>query len=78
MVLAGFGWFWLTLAGFGWFHVLVTTCQCDGHATSQTTIYANITQSGCIKVYCGWFWVVLAGFVGGRRWFWLVLAGSMF
>ena len=28
---------------------------------TQTAMYANITQTGRIKVYCGWFWVVLAG-----------------
>ena len=38
--------------------------QCDSHATSQTAIYANITQTGRIRVYCSWFWVVLVGFVG--------------
>ena len=53
-------------------------CQRGSHATSQTAIYANITQTGRIKVYCGWFWVVLAGFLGGCRWFWVVLAVSMF
>ena len=38
--------------------------QHDSHATSQTAIYANITQTGRIRVYCSWFWVVLVGFVG--------------
>ena len=52
--------------------------QRDSHATSQTAIYANITQTGCIRVYCSWFWVVLAGFVGGFGSFWVVLAGSVF
>ena len=37
-------------------------CQRDSHATSPTAIYANITQTGRIRVYCSWFWVVLAGF----------------
>ena len=50
-------------------------CQRDSHATSQTANYANITQTGRIRVYCGWFWVVLAGSVGGYRWFWVVLGG---
>ena len=53
-------------------------CQRDSHATSQTAIYANITQTGRIRVYCSWFRVVLVGFigfVGGFGWFWLVLAG---
>ena len=36
--------------------------QRDSHATSQTAIYANITQTGRIRVYCKWVWVVLAGF----------------
>ena len=40
-------------------------CQRDSHATSQTAIYANITQTGRIRVYCSCFWVVLVGFVGG-------------
>ncbi|XP_067049139.1 uncharacterized protein [Acropora muricata] len=51
-------------------------CQRDSHATSQTAICANITQTGRIRVYCSWFWVVLVGFVGfagGFGWFWLVL-----
>ena len=51
-------------------------CQRDSHATSQTAIYANITQAGRIRVYCSMFWVVLVGFVdfvGGFGWFWLVL-----
>ena len=51
-------------------------CQRDSHATSQTAIYANITQAGRIRVYCSMFWVVLVGFVdfvGGLGWFWLVL-----
>ena len=58
-------------------------CQRDSHKTSQTAIYANITQTGLIRVYCRWFWVVLAVFwwfwvslasiVGGCRWFWLVM-----
>ena len=51
-------------------------CRRDSHATSRTPIYANITQTGRIRVYCGWFWVVLVGFVGfegGLGWFWLVL-----
>ena len=51
-------------------------CWRDSHATSQTTIYSNITQTGRIRVYCSWFWVVLVGlvgFVGGFGWFWLVL-----
>ena len=50
-------------------------CQRDSHATSPTAIYANITQTGRIRVYCSWFWVVLVGFVGfvgGFGWFWLV------
>ena len=53
-------------------------CQRDSHATSQTAIYANITQTGRIRVYCCWFWVVLVGFVGfggGFGWFWVVLGG---
>ena len=53
-------------------------CQRDSHATSQTAIYANITQTGRIRVYCSWFWVVLVGFVGfvgGFGWFWVVLGG---
>ena len=56
-------------------------CQRDSHATSQTAIYANITETGRIKVYCSWFWVVLVGFVGfvgGFGWFWVVLACSVF
>ena len=52
-------------------------CLRDSHATSRTTIYANITQTGRIWVYCSWFWVVLVGFVGGFGWFcwwfWVVL-----
>ena len=47
--------------------------QRDSHATSHTAIYANITQTGRIRVYCRWFWVVLVGFVGGFGSFWLVL-----
>ena len=35
----------------------------------RRAIYANITQTGRIRVYCRWFWVVLVGFVGGCRWF---------
>ena len=54
-------------------------CQRDSHATSQTAIYANITQTGRVRLYCSWFWVVLVGFVGGFgwfcRWFWVVLGG---
>ena len=56
-------------------------CQRDSYATSQTAIYANIMQTGRIRVYCCWFWVVLVGFVGfigGFGWFWLVLGGSVF
>ena len=48
----------------------------DSHATSRTANYANITQTGRIRVYCSWFWVVLVGFVGfvgGFGWFWVVL-----
>ena len=51
-------------------------CGRDNHATSRTAIYANITQTGRIRVYCSWFWVVLVGFVGfvgGSGWFWVVL-----
>ena len=51
-------------------------CGRDSHATSQTAIYANITQTGRIRVYCSWFWVVFVGFVGfvgGFGWFWVVL-----
>mgnify|MGYP000247121305 CR=1 FL=1 len=51
-------------------------CRRNSHATSRTPIYANITQTGRIRVYCSWFWVVLVrfvGFVGGFGWFWLVL-----
>ena len=51
-------------------------CGRDSHATSRTAIYANITQTGRIRVYCSWFWVVLVGFVGfvgGFGWFWVVL-----
>ena len=47
-------------------------CHHDSHATSQTAIYTNITQTGRIRVYCRWFWVVLVGFVVGCRWSWLV------
>ena len=54
-------------------------CGRDSHATSRTAIYANITQTGRIRVYCSWFWVVLVGFVGGFGWFcwwfWVVLGG---
>ena len=57
-------------------------CRRDSHATSPTAIYANITQTGRIWVYCSWFWVVLVGFVGfvggfvgGFGWFWVVLGG---
>ena len=56
-------------------------CQRDSHATSQTVIYANIAQTGRIRVYCSWFWVVLVGFVGflgGFGSFWVVLVGSVF
>ena len=64
-------------------------CGRDSHATSRTAIYANITQTGRIWVYCSWFWVVLVGFdgfVGGFVgdfgsfcwWFWVVLSGSVF
>ena len=51
-------------------------CRRDSHATSRTAIYANITQTGRIWIYCSWFWVVLVGFVGfvgGFGWFWVVL-----
>ena len=55
-------------------------CRRDSHTTSRTAIYANITQTGRIWVYCSWFWVVLVGFVGfvgGSGWFcwwfWVVL-----
>ena len=51
-------------------------CRRDSHTTSRTPIYANITQTGRIRVYCSWFWVVLVGFVGfvgGFGWFWVVL-----
>ena len=51
-------------------------CRRDSHATSRTPIYANIKQTGRIRVYCSWFWVVLVGFVGfvgGFGWFWVVL-----
>ena len=51
-------------------------CRRDSHATSQTAIYANITQTGRIWVYCSWFWVALVGsvgFIGGFGWFWVVL-----
>ena len=51
-------------------------CRRDSHATSPTAIYANITQTGRIWIYCSWFWVVLVGFVGfvgGFGWFWVVL-----
>ena len=50
-------------------------CRRDSHATSRTAIYANVTQTGRIWVYCSWFWVVLVGFdgfVGGFGWFWVV------
>ena len=57
-------------------------CRRDSHATSRTAIYANVTQTGRIWVYCSWFWVVLVGFdgfVGGFGWFcwwfWVVLGG---
>ena len=57
-------------------------CRRDSHATSRTAIYANITQTGRIWIYCGWFWVVLVGFVGFVGgfgsfcwWFWVVLGG---
>ena len=50
-------------------------CRRDSHATSKTSIYANITQTGRIRVYCSWFWVVLVGFVGGVGSFWMVLGG---
>ena len=61
-------------------------CQRDSHATSTTAIYANITQTGRIRVYCSWFWVVLVGFflvvLAGFGWFcwwfWVVLGGSVF
>ena len=59
-------------------------CQRDSHATSQAAIYANITQTGRIRVYYSWFWVVLVCFVdfvggfGGFGWFGVVLAGSVF
>ena len=66
-------------------------CRRDSHATSRTAIYANITQTGRIWVYCSWFWVVLVGFVGfvgfwvvlgrfvgGFGSFWVVLGGSVF
>ena len=90
--LAGFGSFWLVLlvvlGRFGWFRFSnygensMHDCQRDSHATSQTVIYANITQTGRIRVYCSWFWVVLVGFVGGFGWFcwwfWVALAGSVF
>ena len=52
------------------------SCRRDSHATSRTAIYANITQTGRIWVYCSWFWVVLVGFlgfVGDFGWFWVVL-----
>ena len=52
-------------------------CQRDSHATSRTAIYANITQTGRIRVYCCWFWVVLVGFVGGFGWFWVVQCYSV-
>ena len=51
-------------------------CERVSHATPQTAIYANITQTCRIRVYCSWFWVVLVGFVGftgGFGWCWLVL-----
>ena len=51
-------------------------CERDSHATPQTAIYANITQTGHIRVYCSWFWlvllVVLGRIVGGFRSFWVV------
>ena len=57
-------------------------CRRDSHATSPKAIYANITQTGRIWVYCSWFWVVLVGFVGFVGgfgwfcwWFWVVLGG---
>ena len=61
-------------------------CRRDSHPTSRTPIYANITQTGRIRVYCSWFWVVLVGFVGFVGgfvggfgwfcwWFWVVLDG---
>ena len=53
-------------------------CQRDNHATSQAAMYANITQTVRIRVYCSWFWVVLVsffGFVGGFGWFWVDLGG---
>ena len=28
-------------------------------------MYANITQTGRIKVHCGWFWVIYLVVVGG-------------
>ena len=48
--------------------------QRDSHATSPTAIYANITQTGRIRVYCRWFCVVLPDFLGSSSWFWIVLA----
>ena len=49
-------------------------CQHDSHATSQTAIYASITQTGRIRVYCSWIWIVLVGFVGFVGCFgWLVI-----
>ena len=59
----------MVLGGCRSFLLLVTT--------SPTAIYANITQTGRIWVYCSWFWVVLVGFVDGFGWFcwwfWVVL-----
>ena len=59
-----------------WLENSMHYCRRDSHATSRTPIYANITQTGRIRVYCSWFWVVLVGFVGfvgGFGWFWVVL-----
>ena len=60
-------------------------CQRDSHATSPTTIYANITQTGRISMlylvlgrfgwFCRWFWLVLLVVLGGFGWFWVVLGG---
>ena len=50
--------------------------QRDSHATSQTAIYANITQTGRIRVYCSWFWDYMAYWhevYTGFGSFWLVL-----
>ena len=52
--------------------------QHDSHATSQTAIYANITQTGRIRVYCSWFWLVLLVVLAGFGSFWVVLGGSVF